>query len=64
MKSKAASIIANRAQSSLPSMITELIENNHPDDSIILGYVKVGNRCIQVQLHITQEEDNFMEWIG
>lgn len=48
----------------LNSMINEMIEGDHPDNSVILSHIMQGNRCIQVQLIVTQDKAQFMEWIG
>lgn len=61
----ATSIISQRLTSGvLNSIITEMVEGDHPDNSLILGHIMQGNRCVQVQLVVTQNKAQFMEWIG
>lgn len=61
----ATNIVSQRLTSGvLNSVINEMVEGDHPDNSTILGHIMQGNRCIQVQLVVIQDQSQFMEWIG
>lgn len=64
-KTTASAVIAHRLTGgALKSLVDEMVEGGHADNSYILGHIMQGNRCVQVQVIVTQDKTQFMEWLG
>lgn len=54
-------LIAATAQDYVDVLLAEMIEGNHDDNQVLLGTVLIGNREVQIQLHVTANPETMMD---
>jgi len=53
--------VAAEAPQYIESLLTEMLEGDHPDNEVLLGTLLSGKDTIQVQLKITRNPADFMD---
>ena len=56
--------VAAEAVECVDTLIVDMLEGKHPNNYVLLGTLQMQHTDIQVQLHVMQDENKFIDEVG
>lgn len=56
--------VATEAVECVDTLIIDMLEGKHPNNYVLLGTLQMQHIDIQVQLHVIQDENKFIDEVG
>lgn len=56
--------VAAEAVECVDTLIVDMLEGKHPNNYVLLGTLQMQHTDIQIQLHVMQDENNFIDEVG
>lgn len=56
--------VAAEAVECVDTLIIDMLEGKHPNNYVLLGTLQMQHTDIQVQLHVMQDENKFIDEVG
>lgn len=56
--------VAAEAVECVDTLIVDMLEGKHPNNYVLLGTLQMQHTDIQIQLHVMQDENKFIDEVG
>jgi ABC-type proline/glycine betaine transport system substrate-binding protein len=56
--------VAAEAVECVDTLIADMLEGKHPNNYVLLGTLQMQHTDIQIQLHVMQDENKFIDEVG